>query len=148
MPSIQARSISGLVENIMSSQFDDQRFAAGKVVLRSDDADAFNGKLVTLIHEGQCSLGYSPGFMSALVRNACEEALGGVSNDSGTLRDKLPSGVGVHQAIGWWARAREGESCEEISSNTHSTGAETVAKAVDAAATYIDIDESEDTATE
>ena len=132
----------------MRTKFDNQRFAARKLLLRSDDADAFNDKLVTLIHEGQRSLGYSPGFMSALVRNACEEALGGVSYDSGTLRDKLPSRVGVDQATGWMIRVREGESCDEISSNTHSTDTETVAKAVDAAATYIDIDESEDTATE
>ncbi len=145
---IQARSILGLVANTMTTKFDYQLFAAGKLLLRSDDADAFNGKLVTLIHEGQRSLGYSPGLMSALVRNACEEALGGVSDDSETLRDKLPSRVGAHKAIGWAVRANEGESYEEISSNTHSTDAETVAKAVDEAATYIDIDESEGTATE
>lgn len=132
----------------MTTKFDYQLFAVGKLIGKSETANTVKGELVTKFHESQRRLGYGPGLMSAFVLDACEEAFGVVSDDSETLRDKLPSRVGAHKAIGWAVRAHEGESSKEISSNTHSTDAETVAKAVDVAATYIDIDESEGTATE
>lgn len=140
----------------MSTKFDNQRFAVGKMVGKSKIANTVMGDLVTKLQESQRTLGYGSGLMSAFVLYASEKAFGAVPDDnSETLRNKLPSSVGEHKSIAWVARHYgEGESYEDISANTHTADAETVAKAIDVAATHIDIavplngDESEDAATE
>ena len=149
LPSLrQARSILGLVAKTMVTKFEFQMYAAGKLLVKSEAANAFRGELDTLVHKHMEILRLGPGVMFALTQVVTEGCLGGISDDSETIHDKLPSRVGAHKAIGWATRVHEGESFEEISSNTHFTDAETVAKAVGAAATYIDLNESEDTSTE
>lgn len=127
----------------MSTRFDNQRVAVGKLIEKSETVNIVHAAIMAHIREDQLLLGYGPGMMTALVLNACEKAVGGVSDDSDPLRDNLPSRVSEYKSIGWAIRVLVGESSvEEISSNTHSTDAETVQQAVDAATHHV-FDESE-----
>ena len=116
-------------------------FAAGKLLLRSDNADAFKSDLAALARKHGRTLRVGPGMMAALLEVSIPEAVGDTSNDSEPLPNGLPAGVGGYKASAWAVRALLGESCEEISANTHTADVETVAKSVDVAATCIDIAE-------
>lgn len=137
-----ARSILGLVVKTMRTKFDYQLFAAGGLLKKSEAANGYKDELETLVHKHMQILRHGPGLMIALTRIITEKYLGGIPDGSENIHDKLPPKIGADRAIRWALRVYEGESYEEISANTHSISAKTVAKAVDAAATCIDIDES------
>lgn len=151
LDAVSPRSILDLAGITMTTKFDNQRFAVGKVLLRSDDANDYVNRLVTLINEHKRILRYTPGLMTALTQAGTEEALGVVSNGSENLRDKLPSKVGEHKAISWTVRTLHGESVAQVTQGTHST-VTAVQQAVDVTTPYIGFSESseseEDTSTE
>jgi hypothetical protein len=138
----------------MSTKAENRRFTVNKIVRHNATANDCDRELVTLIREIHNLLGYGSALTAALVDKAKEEALGVAdaspdSDDSDTLHDKLPSGVGERKALGWAVRIDAGESCEEVASETYSNVG-TVEDSVRLAAHYIEleIDSQEETGTE
>lgn len=116
-------------------------FAAGKLLLRSENTDAFNNDLAALVSKHSQAFRVGPAMMAALLDISIPEAVGDTSNDSESLPSGLPAGVGGYQASAWAVRALQGEPYKAISDNTHTADAETVAQAVDVAATCLDLGE-------
>ena len=123
----------------MGTKAENRRFTAGKLVRHSRTANDFRSELVALIHEYQPHLGVGDELASEVVDMANEEALGVVGDESATLQDNLPSGIGEKKALGWAVRVHEGESFEDIALAAH-TNVGTVQQSVDLATPYIGLE--------
>lgn len=133
----------------MSNKAETRRFTAHKIVSHNATVSDWSAELETVIRWGQQKFSYHPQLTAALVDRAKENVLGiedASSDDTDTLHDKLPAGIGKKKAVSWAVRVDAGESCESIAANTYSTTAETVAEAADLGAIYTGLENgSEDT---